>query len=188
MPGSVYAQPTASCFGTAPRRVSPGVWRTRTGRALSPSGAAYWESHYRAGRTDGRGHMTRPSVVQQPKPVGPVYEDGSYRVGGGRVYDPDTGRVRKRTVLPPVQQGPRLEAAQPPPKRPNFTTVMRAQKGDQQARVQIRRYEQHRQATAAAKAQVQALQDQAFFGEALLAVQGAYKTVNPIADAIIKSL
>src|SRR5262245_43089751 len=54
-------------LGTAPRRSGPGVWKTSKGRTLSPGGAAYWESLYRNGRTDGRGHM----VAQQIAPVRP---------------------------------------------------------------------------------------------------------------------
>lgn len=47
-------------FGTAPRRVAPGVWKTRTGRTLTPAGGAYWERKYRTGQTDGQGHITTP--------------------------------------------------------------------------------------------------------------------------------
>jgi hypothetical protein len=54
-------------LGTAPRRVSPGVWKTRSGKTLTPNQATVWEGYYRAGHTDGRGHFRRtPSVVQQP--------------------------------------------------------------------------------------------------------------------------
>lgn len=54
-------------LGTAPRRVAPGVWRTRSGRTLSPAGAAYWETALREGRTDGHGHMTTPPAVLKPQ-------------------------------------------------------------------------------------------------------------------------
>src|SRR3990172_1087775 len=33
-------------------------------------------------------------AARKPKRIGPIYEDGSYRVEGGKVYDPDTGKVR----------------------------------------------------------------------------------------------
>jgi hypothetical protein len=39
------AEPVA--LGTAPRRLAPGVWRTRKGRKLSAPSAAYWEKRFR---------------------------------------------------------------------------------------------------------------------------------------------
>ncbi len=59
-------------LGTAPHRISPGVWVTRGGRSLTPAGARYWEHHFRTGFTDGRGHLTTPSVLlTHPKPPKP---------------------------------------------------------------------------------------------------------------------
>src|SRR5215831_6224612 len=49
-------------LGTAPRRVSPGVWKTASGRMLPADSAAYWEHHYRQGTTDGQGHITIPQI------------------------------------------------------------------------------------------------------------------------------
>lgn len=43
-------------FGTAPRRISATEWVTRTGRRLTPAGAAYWERKYQQGLYDARGH------------------------------------------------------------------------------------------------------------------------------------
>ena len=43
-------------YGTAPRRVGPNRWVTANGRPLTAAGSAYWEGHYQAGTTDGRGH------------------------------------------------------------------------------------------------------------------------------------
>lgn len=61
----------AQPLGTAPRRVSPGVWKTRKGATLSPAQSEIWERYFRTGRTDGKGHFTKtPSVVfQPPKPA-----------------------------------------------------------------------------------------------------------------------
>jgi hypothetical protein len=59
-------------YGTAPRRISPGVWQTAKGRKLSAAGGAYWENKYRSGATDGRGHITTPSVVQQKPTTAPA--------------------------------------------------------------------------------------------------------------------
>jgi hypothetical protein len=95
--------------GTAPRKIR-GVWVTRTGRRLSDAGQRFWEGELRSGRADGKGHY-------RPKPVGRVEEDGSYAVAGGKVYDPDTGKVRKPIPFRPPQQptypyqrsGPKLE-------------------------------------------------------------------------------
>ena len=59
-------------YGSAPRRVRPGVWMTRAGRTLTPAGSFYWEHKFRTGYTDGRGHMLTPSLVQQkPSRRGP---------------------------------------------------------------------------------------------------------------------
>ncbi len=107
--------------GTAPRRVSPGVWRTRTGRTLTPDGGAYWENLYRTGHTDGKGHMRTPSVVQtQPKP----------------------GRI-------PLAPGPKATQKTPPPRKPGFKDLVfgthperqrlyeRHQQAGRQARAQV---------------------------------------------------
>src|SRR5262245_16301662 len=51
-------------YGTAPHRLSPGVWATRDGRKLTPAGSAYWEHHFRTGRVTTDGHIRTPSVVQ----------------------------------------------------------------------------------------------------------------------------
>ena len=48
-------------YGTAPRLVN-GRWVTRTGRILTPAGQAYWTNLHRQGRTDGQGHINRPTV------------------------------------------------------------------------------------------------------------------------------
>jgi len=37
---------------------------------------------------------------RRTKRVGPVFEDKSYRVKGGKVFDPDSGKVRKRIRVP----------------------------------------------------------------------------------------
>ncbi len=39
---------------------------------------------------------TRRTGGYPPVKLGRKYEDGSYRLPGGRVYDPDTKKVRKR--------------------------------------------------------------------------------------------
>src|SRR5262245_27206896 len=52
-------------LGTAPHRVSPGIWATRNGRVLSAAGSAYWEHHFRTGLVSEAGHITMPSVVQR---------------------------------------------------------------------------------------------------------------------------
>jgi hypothetical protein len=51
------------------------------------AGGAYWESKYRAGETDGRGHITTPSVVQQkptkaPPRQKPPAQPRSYKTPG----------------------------------------------------------------------------------------------------------
>jgi hypothetical protein len=46
-------------FGSAPRRIGPGSWRTRSGTPLTPAQTRIWEGYYRQGRTDGLGHFTR---------------------------------------------------------------------------------------------------------------------------------
>ena len=69
-------------LGTAPRRVAPGVWVTAQGRRLTDAGARYWEGHYRAGTTDGLGHVRRltdtPGAPPLPvfKPKGPTAQRG----------------------------------------------------------------------------------------------------------------
>src|SRR5438067_469898 len=85
-------------LGTAPRRVSPGVWKTRAGRTLTPAGGAYWENLYRIGRTDGSGHMLTQSLVEKtvapsPKaqaPRGPQLQAG--RPGQARGRAPSTSK------------------------------------------------------------------------------------------------
>ena len=47
--------PVLPPLGTAPRLVG-GVWRTRTGRTLTPAGQHYWDLQLRQHLTDGRGH------------------------------------------------------------------------------------------------------------------------------------
>lgn len=148
-------------LGTAPRRVSPGVWKTRKGKTLAPAQAVVWEGYYRAGRTDGSGHMRQPSVVvQQP-------------------------RVARAAA--PKPSGPRLEAGQPEPKKPGFETVVRAKKGDQQALAQIKAYQRHRQAKTQAEAQTEAMVSRQYAGVEQTAARG-YKTVSPVAAAVVKSL
>ncbi len=56
-------------LGTAPHRISPGVWVTRTGRPLTAAGARYWENFFRSGHTDGRGHLRTPSLMLAPPPM-----------------------------------------------------------------------------------------------------------------------
>lgn len=57
-------------LGTAPRRISPGVWKTAKGKTLTPAQATIWEGYFHTGKTDGRGHFRKtPSVVQAPNPL-----------------------------------------------------------------------------------------------------------------------
>jgi hypothetical protein len=51
-------------LGTAPRRIRPGVWETRKGRRLTAAGNNYWEAHYNAGLTDGKGHVDKQRVAE----------------------------------------------------------------------------------------------------------------------------
>jgi hypothetical protein len=41
------------------------VWVTAKGRRLTAAGSAYWENHFRQGRTDGRGHVAVQSTAQR---------------------------------------------------------------------------------------------------------------------------
>lgn len=120
-------------LGSAPRRVSPGVWKTRTGRTLTAAGAKYWENQFKAGRTDGKGHFDRA----KPAPVGKVYEDGSYGVKGGRVYDPDTGKTRKPIPFRSAGVGGGSSAKtrvtkKPPAKGPGAKMLNRAKTREEQ--------------------------------------------------------
>jgi hypothetical protein len=84
------------------------------------------------------------------------------------------------------------KATQPaaPPKKPSFDTVVAARKGDREAQRQIAIYAKSRRATAQAKADVQALQDQRTFGAAMPAVKASARAtrLNPVAEAVIKSV
>ena len=40
----------------------------------------------------------KPTPAQLKLRIGKPFEDGSFRVKGGRVFDPDTGKIRKRIV------------------------------------------------------------------------------------------
>ncbi len=83
-------------LGTAPRRISPGVWRTRTGLNLSPAASTIWEGYFRRGRTDGRGHMTVPSVViKQPRPPQP--QTPTVKPGRAGVQNPHVSLADKLT-------------------------------------------------------------------------------------------
>ena len=86
--------------GTAPRRVSPGIWVTRNGRTLTPAGATYWENHYRQGLTDGRGHMgadreARIAAARQAV-TGPRLEANPYPP---RPDSPETLAKRRAAVI-----------------------------------------------------------------------------------------
>jgi hypothetical protein len=145
-------------LGTAPRRVSPGIWRTRKGATLAPAQAKVWEGYYRSGRTDGRGRMTRQSVVQT-KSVG--------------------------RVLP---QTPEVRAGAPEPtKKPSFETVVRAKKGDKQALAEINRYQAVKESERATAARREELTLGQTGGVEQLAAR-ANKTINPVAGAILEAL
>ncbi len=148
----------ASRFGTAPRRISPGNWRTRSGRQLTPAQATVWETYYRLGHTDGLGHFTKNTSVLL-RPHGPV-------------LSPSTATVQ------PAQRV----------KKPSFRTALAAKRGDRQALAQVQRYEQHQQAKRQGQEQAQTLQDRALFGASLPVVQAASKVANPVASALVEGL
>lgn len=150
-------------LGTAPHRVSPGVWVTLGGRALTPAGSMYWEHFFRTGHTDGRGHLTTPSVMFAPPPT-PKYAPGAMR-------NPPT---------PTARPGQKTT-------KPSFATAVAARKGNPAARTQINRYQLHIQAQRQQAAQQNALISGQFGGFEQLAAR-ANKTISPIGEAIVKGL
>jgi hypothetical protein len=123
-------------LGTAPRRISPGIWATRSGRLLSAAGAAYWEHHFRQGNTDGLGHVSRPAIPTKAAaaqlPASQAAQAAAFAAARG----------------PQAKPG-RPESAYP--QKPTSAVAAAAQQGDRQAQAQIQRYHLHRQALEYAK-------------------------------------
>ncbi len=152
-------------LGSAPRRRSPGVWVTRRGVALTPAQAAVWEGYFRKGRTDGRGHMTTPSVVVK-QPAKPKPKATPARVIG------------KSSTVPLKQQTPSAKAGGPAAKNPGpprfFHPSTTAQK----------RYDQHLEAQRSSPRFNPATQ-QSNVADAELAAQNP---LNPVFNAVVSGI
>ncbi len=160
--------------GTAPRRVSPGVWRTRTGRTLTPDGGAYWENLFRTGHTDGKGHMRTPSVVQTALPAG-------IPLGPGTIM---TNRVPvPRKPMPGPDKQTNFPGFSPYAGGPGTRSV----KQTAQQRRQAVQYRRHQQEAAARDAWVQQHTD-ARFGNVIPLARQANPTINPAVGNVLTAI
>ncbi|HEY7312121.1 MAG TPA: hypothetical protein VH643_22340 [Gemmataceae bacterium] len=77
-------------YGTAPRRIRPGIWQTRKGRALTPAGSAYWEHRFQAGLTDGLGRVTAGrNTAKVTQASAPIKKPGFGTYARGARGDPE---------------------------------------------------------------------------------------------------
>jgi hypothetical protein len=72
--------------------------------------------------------------------------------------------------------------------RPNFDTILRAKKGDPEAQQQVRIYALHRQAKREGAAQASQLEQSVYDPYLRRLANGAYKTGNPTAGALIAAM
>ncbi len=151
-------------LGSAPRRSAPGIWVTRSGRKLTPDGAAYWERQFRTGHTDGNGHIGRPSVVFKPEAL-----------------------PKPRSLSEAVASGPQLKADTGGVKKPPFHVWTSARKGDKAAQRQIHDYITRTHQVAQGVAQEDA-QIGAQFGGVEQDAARANKTISPVGEALVKGL
>ncbi|HEY7312120.1 MAG TPA: NlpC/P60 family protein [Gemmataceae bacterium] len=86
------AKASTAKLGSAPRLVH-GQWRTRAGKTLTGPTAEYWDSLYRAGFTDGRGHIV--------KPVPRGYKPGQSDDSGGGLLGPKADAATKKAAYTP---------------------------------------------------------------------------------------
>ena len=93
---------------------------------------------------------------------------------------------KQPTTIRPRRSSGNLTQKSAPVKKPSFETYVKVAHGDPQAINQARLYNRSKAARQQQTQQVQQQTDVNLFGQALPAVQGAYKNINPIAASIIK--